>query len=70
MRYWEELLIFGPDTASNPDFTTKAHKVKNSFGSTPRTLAQVDMESKYMKIPRGMGSKTSPQQVQDFFPTK
>lgn len=38
MRYWEELVIFGPDTASNPDVTTKAHKVKNSFGRTPALL--------------------------------
>ena len=38
MRYWEELLIFGPDTASNPDLTTKAHKVKDTFGSTPALL--------------------------------
>ena len=45
MRYWEELVIFGPDTASNPDFTTKAHKVRDTFGSTAALLHRFGMES-------------------------
>ena len=37
IRYWEELVIFGPDTASHPDVTTKAHKVEGN-GRTPAPL--------------------------------
>ena len=36
MRYGEDLVIFGPDTASNPDFTAKVHKVEDTYiGRTP-----------------------------------